>query len=199
MQRFAALYNKDTPKADVNNGYPEMVAEFDNGQVGMMEHNLGSLPNHQKAIPGKFAATELPAAADGKHYVVPDVVTTLGLFSQSKHQDADWKLMQFLDSHAEDSYWNKIVGQIPGNTDVESDAWVAATPSTANAIRVLTAPDTVVVPAPMYLPDFGSIVQTDMVPSWQKVLLGTMSAPDFAKQMADAFTAAYQDYKKHNP
>jgi hypothetical protein len=31
------------------------------------------------------------------------------------------------------------------------------------------------------------------------VLLGTMSAQDFAKQLAAAFTAAYQDYQKHNP
>lgn len=199
IRNFAAMYGKYTLKADVNNAYTQMVAEFDQANgVAMVQHNLGSLNTHKKAIPGKFVATALPKAADGKRYVVPEVVTTLGSFNTSKHPDAAWKIIACLDNHQEDSYWNRIVGQIPANTDAFNDAWVAQTPSTANAIKVLQSPDTVTVPAPMYLPGFSQIIDTDLPADWQKVLLGQETAQTFANKLANELTSAYADYKAHS-
>jgi multiple sugar transport system substrate-binding protein len=199
IKQIAALYGKDTPKADVDNGYPQMVAEFDGGAVAMMHHNLGSYTDHVKAFgAANVAAVPLPMGSAGHYTVVNNPVDGFAIFKSSPHQAADWKFVQFLVSEQSNSYWNQQVGEIPANTGVASAAWIQQEAPVKMASEVLSDPATTTVEPPYYLPQFSSITKTDMEPLYQKVLLGQMSAAAFAQKFAQEMTAAQQDWRSHH-
>lgn len=197
IKKIAALYKKDTPTADVNNDFTKMVAQFDGGSVAIMHHNLGSAANNEKALGAdKVAAVPLPAGSSGVRTVVPNPVDGLVLFSAGKHKDAAWKFVQFIAQKDANSTWNKTVGQIPANSEVSGESWLQAQQPVRDALKVIDDSTTVTVQAPYYLPEFSAITKTEMGPLFQKVLLGKLSAQEFADTFAAKMTDAQQKYVK---
>ncbi|AXI80272.1 ABC transporter substrate-binding protein [Peterkaempfera bronchialis] len=189
IKRIAEQYKATTPEADVNNAYPEMIAQFTAGQVSMVHHNLGSTSDVRKAFGDKVAGLLLPAGPAGTS-TLANPVDGFGIFKSSKHQAEAWKFMEFLDSHTANSYWNEQVGQIPANTDAYQDGWYTSSGITKQAGDLLNGTTTTLVQPPVYLPQYSKITKADSEPEFQKVLLGRLSAADFAKTVADAFTDA---------
>jgi multiple sugar transport system substrate-binding protein len=199
ITKLVSLYGKQTPKADVDNGYPQMVAEFDGGSAAMMHHNLGSYTAHIKALgAGNVAAVPLPMGPAGHYTVVNNPVDGFVVFKNSAHQSADWKFVEFLVSKQSNSYWNQQVGEIPANTAASGDAWVKQEAPVKMTADVLSDPATTTIEPPYYLPQFSSITKTDMAPLFQKVLLGQLSAQAFATKFAQEMTQAQQDWLKHH-
>jgi multiple sugar transport system substrate-binding protein len=198
VDRMAKLFKTATPAADVNNGYPQMVAEFTSGSVAMMHHNLGSYADVNKAFGTKAAAVPLPSVDGGKSTVVTNPVDGFAVFKGSKHKDAAWKFVEFLVSKQSNSYWNQQVGQIPANADVQSDAWVSQNAAVKAATDLISNPNTTIVEAPVYLPQYSSITKADSEPLYQKVLLGQLSAADFLSQLASKLTSAQQEWDKRH-
>ncbi|MCG8926323.1 sugar ABC transporter substrate-binding protein [Lentzea sp. CC55] len=197
VRKVAELYKKATPEADVNNNYTQMVAQFTGGTVAMMHHNLGSTADVMKALgPERVAAMPLPKGPSGKRTVVPNPTDGFAVFKGSRNPDAAWKFVEFLTSAESNGYWNEKVGQIPANTDVRGAEWIQKNAAVKMALGVLEDPATVLVPAPVYLPEYSSITKTDTEPLYQKVLLGQMSAQDFLDQLAAKLTTAQQDWEK---
>ncbi|GAA0703837.1 sugar ABC transporter substrate-binding protein [Kitasatospora atroaurantiaca] len=197
IEKIVAQYKNTTPEADVSNAYPQMLAQFQANQTLMVHHNLGSTKDVGTALGDKVAGTLLPAGPSGSA-VLANPVDGFGLFKNSKHQDAAWKFIEFLDSHESNSYWNQNVGQIPANTEACADEWYTKSGITKQAGDLLNAAGTKLVQPPVYLPQYSKITKTDAEPNFQKVLLGKLSAADFAKGVADAFTKAQSDYKAKN-
>jgi multiple sugar transport system substrate-binding protein len=197
VDRMAKLYKQATPTADINNGFPQMVAEFTGGSVAMMHHNLGSSGDVTKAFGDRVAAVPLPTSG-GKATVVANPVDGFAVFKAGKNKDAAWKFAEFLVSKASNSYWNEKVGQIPANSDVRSDAWIAKNAPVRTALALLADPATTTVEAPVYLPQYSSITKADSEPLYQKVLLGQLSATDFVGQLASKLTSAQQDWDKRH-
>jgi multiple sugar transport system substrate-binding protein len=125
-------------------------------------------------------------------------VDGFSVFKASKHKDAAWAFAEFLVSKDSNSYWNQKVGQIPTNSDVQSEAWVAQNAAVKTAIDLISSPDTAIVQAPVYLPQYSAITKADSEPLFQKVVLGQLSAADFLSQLAAKFTAAQQDWNKRH-
>ncbi|USX53201.1 sugar ABC transporter substrate-binding protein [Lentzea sp. HUAS12] len=197
VRKVAELYKKATPEADVNNNYTQMVAQFTGGTVAMMHHNLGSTADVMKALGAeRVSAMPLPKGPSGKRTVVPNPTDGFAVFKGSKNRDASWKFVEFLTSAESNGYWNEKVGQIPANTDVRGAEWIQKNPAVKMALGVLEDPATVLVPAPVYLPEYSSITKTDTEPLYQKVLLGQMSAQEFLDQLAAKLTTAQQDWEK---
>jgi multiple sugar transport system substrate-binding protein len=196
IQKVAALYKKNTPSADVNNDFTKMVAQFGGGSVAVMHHNLGSAANNTKALGDKVAAVPLPVSSTGVHTVVPNPVDGLVVFKASKHQNAAWLFVQFIAEKTSNSAWNEKVGQIPANTQVSNESWLQSQLPVRDALKVIDDSATVTVQAPYYLPEFSAITKTDMGPLWQKVLLGTMTAQQFADTFAAKMTEAQEKYTK---
>ncbi|GAA3622972.1 sugar ABC transporter substrate-binding protein [Lentzea roselyniae] len=197
VRKVAELYKKATPEADVNNSYTQMVAQFTGGTVAMMHHNLGSTADVMKALgPERVSAMPLPKGPSGKRTVVPNPTDGFAVFKGSKNRDASWKFVEFLTSAESNGYWNEKVGQIPANTDVRGAEWIQKNPAVKMALGVLEDPATVIVPAPVYLPEYSSITKTDTEPLYQKVLLGQMSAQEFLDQLAAKLTTAQQEWEK---
>jgi len=197
VTKIAGMYKKVTPEADVNNNYTQMVAQFTGGTVAMMHHNLGSTADVMKAFgPEKVRAMPLPVGPSGKRTVVPNPTDGFAVFKGGKNPDASWKFVEFLTSAESNGYWNEKVGQIPANTDVRGAEWIQKNAAVKMALGVLEDPATVLVPAPVYLPEYSSITKTDTEPLYQKVLLGQMSAQESLDQLGAKLTTAQQEWEK---
>ncbi|MFF6998667.1 ABC transporter substrate-binding protein [Streptomyces sp. NPDC008313] len=198
LKKYVALYKKDTPAADVNNDFTKMVAQWDSGKIGMLNHNLGSYQDHVKALgTGKFRGLPLPASDDGTRVQVSNPVDGLGLFKSSKNKAAAWKFIEFAASHESNSKWNESAGAIPSNTEAAKDAWISEAEPTKLAAEALNSGSTKIVQLPYYLPDWNTISKADNEPGFQKVLLGKMSAEDFLDTLAEQFDAAQADWEKN--
>jgi multiple sugar transport system substrate-binding protein len=197
VDRMAKLYKQATPEADINNGYPQMVAEFTGGSVAMMHHNLGSSGDVKKAFGDKVAAVPLPTNG-GKATVVSNPVDGFSVFKKSKNKDAAWRFAEFLVSKDSNSYWNEKVGQIPANTEVSGAAWIGQNEAVKSALALVSDPNTAAVDAPVYLPQYSAITKAETEPLYQKVLLGEMSAQDFVNQLASKLTTAQEEWDKRN-
>jgi multiple sugar transport system substrate-binding protein len=200
LEKYIGLYKKVTPEADLNNDFTKMVAQFDQGDIGMLQHNLGSYTDHVKAFgKDKIAGVPMPPSAEGQpRTILSNPVDGLGLFKASKNKAAAWKFIEFAASAEMNSLWNEDVGAIPANVDAANDAWIQQAPPTKAALQSLSDPQTKVVQLPYYLPDWNTISKADNEPNFQKVLLGKMTAKEFCDKVAKELNEAQADWKKHN-
>jgi multiple sugar transport system substrate-binding protein len=199
LRTLAALYGKQTPTANVNDSYTQLVAEFQGGELAMLHHNLGDYAQLMKSLgPDKVGAFLFPPAADGRATVVPNPIDGFGVFKGGAHQDAAWKFVEFLASPAANSYWNEHIGEIPANLQAQKDAWVGANAPISQAAALLADPGTRVVNPPTYLPQYSSITKAKTEPLFQEVLLGRLSAQEFLTTFADLMNTAEQDWKAHH-
>lgn len=195
LEKYAGLYKKYTPAADLNNDFTKMVAQWDSGTIGMLNHNLGSYQDHVKALgTGKFRGIPQPTGPGGKRVQVSNPVDGLGLFKSSKNKEAAWKFIEFAASHASNSKWNESAGAIPSHTDAAKDAWISKAEPTKLAAEALNDGSTTIVQLPYYLPDWNTISKADNEPGFQKVLLGDMSAKEFLDKMADQLNEAQAEW-----
>jgi multiple sugar transport system substrate-binding protein len=195
LEKYAALYKKATPAADLNNDFTKMVAQWDSGTIGMLNHNLGSYQDHVKALTtDKFRGIPQPTGPGGKRVQVSNPVDGLGLFKSSKNKEAAWKFIEFAASHESNSKWNESAGAIPSHTDAAKDAWISKAEPTKLAADALNDGSTTVVQLPYYLPDWNTLSKTDNEPNFQKVLNGDMSAKDFLDTMAEQLNTAQAEW-----
>jgi len=200
LTKYAGLYKKNTPTSDVTNGYKEMVAAFDTGIAAMVQHNLGSYGEHVKAFgeqSGKFAASPLPKSIKGNRVVTGGDNTGYAIFKSSKNKDAAWKFLSFLASEESQNYWNQNIGQMPTHTDSLKSDWVQKSQHTLALSKAASAPDTVVLMPPIYLPDYPSIQLQVLEPGFQNVLLGKMTPKAFLDEWAKAMETAQEQYNKN--
>ncbi|MFE6334101.1 ABC transporter substrate-binding protein [Streptomyces sp. NPDC057798] len=197
LEKYAGLYKKVTPAADLNNDFTKMVAQWDSGTIGMLNHNLGSYQDHVKAFGvDKFRGIPQPVGSSGKRVQVSNPVDGLGLFKSSKNKDAAWKFIEFAASHEANSKWNESAGAIPSNTDAAKDAWISEAEPTKLAAASLNDGSTTIVQLPYYLPDWNTISKADNEPNFQKVLLGKMSAKDFLDTLAEQLNEAQAEWNE---
>ncbi|MPZ86048.1 MAG: extracellular solute-binding protein [Actinophytocola sp.] len=195
LERLAGLYDKYTPQADVTNDYVKMVAQFDGGNIAIMQHNLGSYTDHVEALGAdNVAAMLVPPGDDGARTVTSNPVSGLGVFATGEKKDAAFTFAEFAASKDMNAYWAEETGVLPANTDVTGGGLAHI----AEATKVLNDPTTKLVQLPYYLPEFNAITKTDAEPQFQKVLLGELSAADFLDELAGKLTEAQAEYKQRN-
>jgi multiple sugar transport system substrate-binding protein len=198
LERYVELYGTVTPEADLNADFTTMVATFTGGNVGMMQHNLGSYPDHVEAF-GAENVDGLPMPASdesGSHTFVSNPVDGLGLFSASDNKQAAWEFIEFAASHEANSAWNESAGQIPANRQALEDAWLEDFPATQAAVEALNDENTTIVQLPYYLPDWNKISKADTEPNFQRVLLGEMSAQEFLDDLAQRLNEAQAEWQE---
>ncbi|MFE7553553.1 ABC transporter substrate-binding protein [Streptomyces gardneri] len=197
LEKYAGLFKRTTPAADVNNDFTKMVAQWDSGEIGMLNHNLGSYQDHVKALgTEKFRGIPNPTLDDGTRVQVSNPVDGLGLFSSSKNKAAAWKFIEFAASHESNSKWNKSAGAIPANTEAAKDAWLQEAEPTKLAADVLFSGKATIVQLPYYLPDWNTISKADNEAGFQKVLLGKATAKEFLDGLAEQLNAAQAEWKQ---
>ncbi|MEV6381135.1 sugar ABC transporter substrate-binding protein [Streptomyces sp. NPDC051773] len=196
LEKYVGLYKKVTPAADLNNDFTKMVAQFDSGTIGMLNHNLGSYQDHVKAFGDKFRGIPQPTGPDGKRVQVSNPVDGLGMFKSSKNKEAAWKFIEFATSHEENSKFNKSAGQVPSNNDAAKDTWISEAEPTKLAAAALTDGSTTIVQLPYYLPDWNTISKADNEPAFQKVMDGQSTAKEFLDTLADQLNTAQAEWNE---
>ncbi|GGZ33734.1 ABC transporter substrate-binding protein [Streptomyces poonensis] len=197
LEKYAALYKKTTPSADLNNDFTKMVAQYDSGTIGMLNHNLGSYQDHVKAFGAdKFRGIPQPTGPGGKRVQVSNPVDGLGIYKTSENKEAAWKFIEFAAGHEANSKFNESAGQVPANTEAAKDEWITKAEPTKLAADALSDGSTTIVQLPYYLPDWNTLSKTDNEPNFQKVLLGDMSAKDFLDTMADQLNEAQAEWNE---
>ncbi|MGA6164937.1 ABC transporter substrate-binding protein [Amycolatopsis magusensis] len=196
LERLAGLYKRFTPEADLTNDYAKMVAQFGGGNIGVMQHNVGSYQDQVKALGAeKVVALPVPKAADGTRAVLSHPTTGLGVFAQGEHTDAAFKFAEFAASPPMNTYWAEKTGVLPVNSEVAPSDPANPQPGVTLA-KVLAEPSTTMVQMPYHLPEFNSITKTESEPAFQKVLLGQLSAKDFLDELAGKLGRAQAEYQQ---
>ncbi|WP_432041239.1 ABC transporter substrate-binding protein [Streptomyces cadmiisoli] len=199
LEKYAALYKKVTPAADLNNDFTKMVAQWDSGTIGMLNHNLGSYQDHVKAFGAdRFRGIPQPIGPGGKRVQVSNPVDGLGVFKSSKNKEAAWKFIEFVTAPGPNSKFNESAGQVPAHTDAAKDEWITKAEPTKLAADALSDGSTTIVQLPYYLPDWNTISKADNEPNFQKVLLGDMSAEEFLDTLAGELNEAQAEWKQQN-
>jgi multiple sugar transport system substrate-binding protein len=197
LEKLVGLYQRVTPKADVDNDYPKMVAQFDGGSIAVMQHNLGSYNDHVEALgKEKIGAFVLPRSNTGVQIMLSNPVSGLGVFRTGKHRDAAFRFAEFAASKTSNSYWARQTGQLPSNDKVLGESWLKQEAPLMEATRVLSDPATRVVQMPYYLPKFNSITKAETEPLFQQVLRGELSPKAFLDQLAEKLTKAQAEYQQ---
>ncbi|MER5892314.1 sugar ABC transporter substrate-binding protein [Streptomyces sp. NPDC001876] len=197
LEKYVGLYKKATPEADLNNDFTKMVAQFDSGDIGMLNHNLGSYQDHVSTLGAdKFRGIPQPELADGTRVMVSNPVSGLGLFKSSENKAAAWKFIEFAASHAANSKFSESAGLIPANEEAAGDAWIDTSETTKLGAEALFSGNTKIVQLPYYLPDWNTLSKADSEPNFQKVLLGKMSAEEFLGSLAERLNEAQAEWKQ---
>ncbi|MFI8087755.1 ABC transporter substrate-binding protein [Streptomyces sp. NPDC086080] len=195
LEKYAGLFKKVTPAADLNNDFTKMVAQWDSGEIGMLNHNLGSYQDHVKALGADtFRGIPQPTGPDGKRVQVSNPVDGIGMFKSSKNKEAAWKFIEFAASAQSNSKFNESAGQVPAHLDAAKDGWISEAEPTKLAAAALSDGSTSIVQLPYYLPDWNTISKAESEPSFQKVLLGDMSAKSFLDGLAEKLNAAQAEW-----
>ncbi|MFE9648594.1 ABC transporter substrate-binding protein [Streptomyces sp. NPDC006365] len=199
LEKYAALYKKVTPAADLNNDFTKMVAQWDSGTIGMLNHNLGSYQDHVKALGvDKFRGIPQPTGPGDKRVQVSNPVDGLSVFKSSENKEAAWKFIEFAVSHESNSKWNESAGAIPSHTEAAKDAWISKAEPTKLAAEALNDGSTTIVQLPYYLPDWNAVSKADNEPNFQKVLNGDMSAKEFLDTLAGQLNEAQTEWNSRN-
>lgn len=198
-EQYVALFGRQTARSDLTADFKTMVAEFGNGGAAMLSHSVGSYPTHVAALGrekiGVFAP--LPSAT-GKRVTSGWMTTGFGMFKASKHPDAAWKFLAYTMGPAGNSFWAQKSGYLPGNTTVAKQGWVTENPALKAALAAAAAPGAATLDSPYYLPEFTTITGTDLLPKWQKVLQGDLTARAFLTAAAAALTTVKRKYDKEH-
>ncbi|MEU9360551.1 sugar ABC transporter substrate-binding protein [Streptomyces sp. NPDC048301] len=197
LEKYAGLYKKVTPEADLNNDFTKMVAQFDSGSIAMLNHNLGSYQDHVSSLGAdKFRGIPQPELADGTRVMVSNPVSGLGLLKSSENKAAAWKFIEFAASHASNSKFSESAGLIPANKEAAEDPWLDKAETTKLGAEALFSGDTKIVQLPYYLPDWNTLSKADSEAGFQKVLLGKTSAKDFLETFAGKLDEAQAEWKE---
>lgn len=197
LEKLIALYGKDTPEADVTNPYPQMLAQFQGGQIAMMQHNIGSYPTLMKTFDdSQVKALPLPRPAAGEgHVAVSGLLPSIAIYDP-EHADASWKFLEFVMQADNDSALAETAAGIPANIEAQSADWVQVQPAIQMGLGLINDPETVTVVAPTYLPEWAGIIKTDVEPLFQKVLLGEAEPAELLDTWAGLIDEAQAKYEE---
>jgi multiple sugar transport system substrate-binding protein len=197
FKRYVGLYGTVSAAADISNDYPKIVAAFDGGSAWAMHHNLGSYQDHITALGADKVAGVAPFPDEkGVITATSPSVSGLSIMAGSEKKAAAWKFVEFMSTTA-NSAWSETVGQVPALLTAQKDPWVKKSQPLESVVRTAANPKTRFVRLPTYLPDWGSILKTEMEPDFQAVLQKTMTPEDFLSKYADRFEKALAEYKEH--
>jgi multiple sugar transport system substrate-binding protein len=197
FKRYVGLYGTVSATADISNDYPKIVAAFGGGSAWAMHHNLGSYQDHVTAIGAdKVAGVQPFPNDDGVITATSPAISGLSILAGSEKKAAAWKFVEFMSTDG-NSAWSETVGQVPALVEAQGDTWVQQSQPLKAVVEAAENSKTQYVRLPTYLPDWGSILKTEMEPDFQAVLQKTMTPEDFLSKYAKRFEDALTEYREN--
>lgn len=198
LKKYFSIYQKYTPISDIRNDFSTMLSGFDNGSIGMIQHNMGSFAEHNEfLLPQQFEVIPLPKSINGRYVVEGGNMMGISMFKQTKHPEEAWEFLSFLTSKEAQSYWNREVGQMPTHQDVFNETWAQESPYLQAAITVYSDQDTIFYEPPFYLIEYNKIRSTIVETGIQEVLSGKKNEEQFLDEWAKVIEETHEHYEKY--
>ena len=195
LEKFAALYNVATSEGDITNGSGEIISAFDSGSAAILFHNLGSFGQHRDTLGiENFDAITAINSVAGYPVLVSNGATDCVIFKDSKHQDEAFRWISFVASQYASSYFNDVIGQVPGNRLSLSDPWVDNSPQMKQVAEALINDEATVVTLPFNVTGWSDLHNNVLEKGFQEVLLGMTSAQDYLDNWANSLTQLKSEY-----
>ncbi|MDE1548621.1 ABC transporter substrate-binding protein [Jeotgalibaca caeni] len=195
LEKYFAMYQKNTPQSDITNGYKEMVATFDTGKAAMVHHNIGSYGEHSEALEeDQFEAIPLPISKEGNYVAEGGNTIGVSIFAGSENPDEAFRFVEFANNAESQSLWNQEVGQIPTNSDVMEEEWLKNSQHLNVAFSVYDDENTALYEPPFYLPDYRSILDNQVDSGIQSVMAGDTTVEEFLAEWAESIEASAAKY-----
>jgi multiple sugar transport system substrate-binding protein len=201
IQFLVNLYKKGyAPKDSVNWGFNQIVAGLYSNTCAMLDNDPDALSALQSNFANKddLGVAPLPL---GPHDVgFPKVgFSSWGMFTASKHKDADWKLISYLTSPKVSLKWDEFLGGlIPIYKGADKNG-IYAQPIHAAWFKELNDSHYKLhLSYPFYLPELGNFLDQLSVSTTQQALLGQKTPEEIAKQWADYLTKAHEKWQANN-
>jgi multiple sugar transport system substrate-binding protein len=197
FERYISLYGNQSATADISNDYPKIVAAFDGGSAWAMHHNLGSYQDHVTALgAGKVVGVQPFPDDNGVITATSPAISGLSIMAGSEKKAAAWEFVKFMSTEG-NSEWAETVGQVPALAKAQQDSWVQESQPIKAVVETAANKKTQYVRLPTYLPDWGSILKTEMEPDFQAVLQKQLTPEEFLSKYATRFEEALAEYKEH--
>ena len=194
-QKFVELFqNAQTPDSALNDGFNEMIANFNAGVAHTIIHNLGSYENQRQAFtPDQYAFTHFPVAKNGKLTAMVETAKSVSIVSTTEYPDECWEFIKHHVSMQNVSDYNEAVGELPARIDSSAQGWMEKAPHMTE-LPAYAATEKLTVSIPTYIPDYNSIQNEYAVPAFQEMLVGKISPEDFLDGWAEKIETAYEEY-----
>ncbi|HBF38112.1 MAG TPA: sugar ABC transporter substrate-binding protein [Firmicutes bacterium] len=197
VEKYLGLYKQYTPEDDLTKGWAQLAAGFQSGKCAMVYHNLGSASSHAQAFNNdfsKFMAVNLPLSVKG--YRVHNALFSPGysIHKSSKHKQAAWKFVSFIVTKEASSSYAKVVGDIPLDSRDTQAGWVKERPWIKTGQELLASPQTKYYKTPYYLPQWKSILEKEVDPMVQMVMMKQMTPKEMLDKWAKMMEKAKTDY-----
>lgn len=194
MQQYLSGFKKYTSPDDLNKSWTAMSSQFQSGKAVMLIHNTGSGPANYKAFSnntGKIKGLTYPKSPYTNKVTVPQpTLNGYMIMSGSKHKDAAWKLIEFLQTPDVAGEFGKTFGQLPVTKSAQSQDWIQKSPYMKAASSCMSDVNTVLTVYPYYLPNFTKI-ENDETAKVQQVMLGKLTAKQLLDEWAQKLQADY--------
>ena len=199
MDAYASIYkNKWCSGDSVNNNYNEICAEFDSGVAYYLVHNSSSNTNHANALGAENFKAITVLANDQGHYFASGLQPNVFCIAKSKNPDHDYSgaiaLMNELLSTEVDGGLCAALGRVPCNTEVQEQDWYKESALMMLCAGYLTDPNYHQILNPYWLPDFSTMITTDMTADFQALLLGEITAEECMTKWAETIDEYQAEY-----
>ena len=194
-QKFVDLFaQKQTPDSALNDGFNEMIANFNAEVAHTMIHNLGSYENQRQTFtPDQYAFTPFPVAKNGKLTAMVETAKSVAIVATTKYPDQCWEFVKHHASMQNVSDYNEAVGELPSRIDSAAQGWMEEAPHMTELPKYAST-DKLIVSIPTYIPDYNSIQNEYAVAAFQEMLVAKISPEEFLTGWAEKIEAAYEEY-----
>jgi multiple sugar transport system substrate-binding protein len=181
LELYVKLYKEGSPKDSINWGYQEQVQAFTSGVTGILLQDPDAIPALLEKMDVKTIGTApMPKGPTGKAFTATGGAGW-GITKYSKHKDEAFKLIAFLSSPEQNTYFAKKTALIPIHSTASKDPFFQ-TDMYKSLLLMASKPDEFVnLKANTKYPGIGQWGQVAME-SGQALLLGNASVEDTLKK-----------------
>lgn len=168
------------PPSAPTDGFEQTVQNFKSGVASMLIHHIGSSKGMVEALgEEKVAVVSVPEGAGGKY--VPSIPSSLGIYSQSKNQDAAIELGKWITTPEVHDIIADNVVQTPWMASVQKLEKYQSNPF--HKISIDSLPDSKMNPP---IPKMGQFVEKNWPQTMQRALLGEITSKEMMQILSDS-------------
>lgn len=195
LQMYVDLHRKDkiTPPTAPTDAYSEITGNFWSRRALFLAHVVTTLPAHIERLGAEsVGAVPMPRVPDtGVLYQVTGY-DGFAMWESSKHKEEAWRYIEFVMSQEGQSWKARTRGLgIPTNYKVRDEGWFKYSQYYPRMMVRMAETEMLY---PVWLPEWNDFAFNRGPADFQKLLMGEMTAEEWANKWAKEFTESRKEY-----